>query len=254
MSYLHLHLSLTRSRPGDFVRWKNEDETRVAVVQSTHAQNRTARVMWYDTSTTQPQYEVVSVLELDPHGPSGTESFGVRRGDFVFLHRPGTTNGAQLPAVPRIGELEDWVREPPPMAAPPSHTHDGTHFHTHSPPDENGHFHMYSSGGNEAPYDVSLSEAGWRGTMATLGMKLAEEGAAKSAPEEHLGQEKRVVRVQGFKGGQVGWFGEVMNVSRDVDFQPTLTRALVDDDWVDRGCFAPWRDGSGSFGAGYVVE
>lgn len=219
--------------PGDFVRWKNEDETRVAVVQSTHAQNRTARVMWYDpASPNTPQHEVVSVLELDPHGPSGAESFGVRRGDFVFLHRPGTTNGAQLPAVPRIGELEDWVREPPPMAAashphPEQHTHDGVHFHTHShSTDENGHFHMYSGGvgsGGEAPYDVSLSEAGWRGAMAGVGMKLAEEGAARSV-HEPLGRESRVIRVREFNGGEVRWFGEVMNLTTTGQIEVVLPR------------------------------
>ncbi|KAJ1301645.1 hypothetical protein OPQ81_008888 [Rhizoctonia solani] len=193
--------------PGDFVRWKNEDETRVAVVQSTHAQNRTAKVMWYGTNP--PQIETVSVLELDPHGPAGTETFGVRRGDFVFLHRPGTTNGAQLPAVPRIGELEEWVREPPPISQPhPSHSH----THTHS--DENGHFHVYSDGHDQSAYDVNLSEAGWRGVMASLGMKLAEEGASQAYYQtEQLGREKRVVKVRGFKGGEIKWFGEVMNLT-----------------------------------------
>jgi ubiquitin-conjugating enzyme E2 O len=44
---------------------------------------------------------------------SASEGLGVRRGDFVFIHREGTTNGFQKPSVPRIGELETWVRECP---------------------------------------------------------------------------------------------------------------------------------------------
>ncbi|QRW11976.1 ubiquitin-conjugating enzyme [Ceratobasidium sp. AG-Ba] len=189
--------------PGDFVRWKNEDESRVAVVQSTDAKQRTARVMWYDPSSdSPPQTEVVSVLELDPHGPSGAESFGVRRGDFVFLHRPGTTNGAQLPAVPRIGELEDWVREPPPMQPMPE-----GETHTHSPREP--HFHTHAG---KVSYDVTLAEAGWRGEMAQLGMRLAEESAAKSVQED-IGREIRVVKASEFKGGNVDWFGEVINLT-----------------------------------------
>jgi len=60
-------------------------------------------------------------LELDAHGtsdwssaaPTGFDGFGVRRGDFVFIHREGTTNGTEKPRVPRIGEVELWVREAP---------------------------------------------------------------------------------------------------------------------------------------------
>jgi ubiquitin-conjugating enzyme E2 O len=220
----------------------------VAVVQSTHAQNRTAKVMWYGTNP--PQTETVSVLELDPHGPSGTETFGVRRGDFVFLHRPGTTNGAQLPAVPRIGELEDWVREPPPMAQQ-SHQ---SHTHTHSHSDENGHFHVYSDGRDQSAYDLNLAEAGWRGVMASLGMKLAEEGASQEYfHTERLGRERRVVKVQEFKGGDIKWFGEVINVSFFffvscffcVDPGADLGGAhgVVDCRWADSSCFTSWRGG-----------
>ncbi|ELU39894.1 ubiquitin-conjugating enzyme domain-containing protein [Rhizoctonia solani AG-1 IA] len=213
---------LNVDEPGDFVRWKNEDEARVAVVQSTHAQNRTAKVMWYGTSP--PQTETVSVLELDPHGPSGTETFGVRRGDFVFLHRPGTTNGAQLPAVPRIGELEEWVREPPPMAQQPHPSH--THTHSHS--DENGHFHVYSDGRDQSGNDLNLAEAGWRGVMAALGMKLAEEGASQEYfHTEQLGRERRVVKVHEFKGGSIRWFGEVMNLTTGGLIQVVLPHGEV---------------------------
>ncbi|CAE6520035.1 unnamed protein product [Rhizoctonia solani] len=253
--------------PGDFVRWKNEDETRVAVIQSTNAQSRIAQVMWYGTHP--PQIETVSVLELDPHGPSGTETFGVRRGDFVFLHRPGTTNGAQLPAVPRIGELEEWVREPPPMSQPhPSHTHSHSHGHTHS--DENGHFHVYSDGQDQAAYDVSLSDAGWRGVMATLGMKLAEEGAAQAQYHaEQLGREKRIVKVQGFKGGEIHWFGEVLNLTTGGLLQVMLPHGetvevplervtLLNNEGLDE--LAAWAEdnlsmeGGSSYGSDEVME
>ncbi|KDN41490.1 hypothetical protein RSAG8_07440, partial [Rhizoctonia solani AG-8 WAC10335] len=219
--------------PGDFVRWKNEDETRVAIIQSTNAQSRIAKVMWYGTNP--PQTETVSVLELDPHGPAGTETFGVRRGDFVFLHRPGTTNGAQLPAVPRIGELEEWVREPPPMSQPhPSHTHSHSHAHTHS--DENGHFHVYSDAQDQAAYE--------------------------------LGREKRIVKVQGFKGGEIHWFGEVMNLTTGGLIQVVLPHGemvevplervtLLNNEGLDE--LAAWADNlsmddGSSYGSDEVME
>ena len=41
------------------------------------------------------------------------DGFGVRLGDFVFTHKEGSTNGLTPPRVPRIGELEPWVRETP---------------------------------------------------------------------------------------------------------------------------------------------
>lgn len=81
------------------------------------AVQRTALILFPDTGT----IELASLLELDPHGNSdfdasisqtGSEaSFGVRRGDFVFIHSPGTTNGLETPRVPRIGEIEAWIRE-----------------------------------------------------------------------------------------------------------------------------------------------
>lgn len=66
--------------------------------------------------------ELVSLLELDPQGNSDistlgplstADGLGVHRSEFVFIHRPGETNGYEPPRVPRIGELEPWVREPP---------------------------------------------------------------------------------------------------------------------------------------------
>jgi len=104
-------------RPGDHVLWKGEDEKRVAVVQSVNAVDRRATIRFSDTGT----IELASALELDPHGtndwsavaPATFDGLGVRRGDFVFIHREGTTNGLEKPKVPRIGEVEPWVRELP---------------------------------------------------------------------------------------------------------------------------------------------
>jgi ubiquitin-conjugating enzyme E2 O len=104
-------------RPGDHVLWKNEDGARYAVVRSVNPVARTAIVRVEGANAE----ELVSVLELDHSGTSepgqdpttAFDGFGVRRGDFVFIHKEGTTNGCAKPRVPRIGELEPWVRETP---------------------------------------------------------------------------------------------------------------------------------------------
>ncbi|KAF8913015.1 hypothetical protein CPB84DRAFT_1722037 [Gymnopilus junonius] len=102
--------------PGDHVVFKNEEEKRPAIVQSVNAAERTAYILFPDTGN----IELASLLELDAHGNSDhdannpqAESFGVRRGDFVFIHALGTTNRLENPRVPRIGEIEPWVRENP---------------------------------------------------------------------------------------------------------------------------------------------
>jgi ubiquitin-conjugating enzyme E2 O len=72
-------------------------------------------VLFSDTG----EVETTSVLELDPQGAtdltamnsSPHDGFGVRLGEFVFIHREGTSNGYETPRVPRIGELETWVQE-----------------------------------------------------------------------------------------------------------------------------------------------
>lgn len=104
------------NRPGDHVLWRNEEVVRPAIVQSVNATERTALVLLPDTGA----IELAPLLELDAHGTldhTGSnphaEVFGVRRGDFVFVHTPGTTNGLPNPRVPRIGEVEAWVREDP---------------------------------------------------------------------------------------------------------------------------------------------
>jgi len=108
-------LDASFTRPGDHVLWKSEDRQRPAVVQFVNASERVSSVRFSDTSST----ELVSVLELDPHGTSDVSitlphsNFGVRRADFVFIHPEGTTNGLQKPRVPKIGEVEPWVREIP---------------------------------------------------------------------------------------------------------------------------------------------
>jgi ubiquitin-conjugating enzyme E2 O len=107
-----------RCRPGDHVVWKGEDVKQPAIVQHVNATDRTAIIFLPENGSMQ----LASVLELDPHGSSdlaavipqsASEGLGVRRGDFVFIHRDGTTNGFEIPFVPRIGELEPWVREGP---------------------------------------------------------------------------------------------------------------------------------------------
>ncbi|KZV83155.1 hypothetical protein EXIGLDRAFT_684160 [Exidia glandulosa HHB12029] len=119
----YLNVDESEVWPGDHVLWKFEDEQRIGVIQSANAQQRTATVRWYkaaDSSEVAPEpTEVVSVLELDPHGHSSdqtdnggnAEMFGVRRGEFVFIHNDNETNGLELPRVPKIGEVEPWVRE-----------------------------------------------------------------------------------------------------------------------------------------------
>ncbi|KAI6108452.1 hypothetical protein EDD16DRAFT_82091 [Pisolithus croceorrhizus] len=126
--------------PGDHVLWKSEDKARVAVVQSVNSADRVALIRCLDTGT----LETVSVLELDPNGAGDlggnilhNYGLGVRRGDSVFIHREGTTNGFDSPKVPKIGEIEEWVREHPVR--------------------EDGEL------------------GGWRRTMADLGARLATE-------------------------------------------------------------------------------
>jgi ubiquitin-conjugating enzyme E2 O len=96
--------------------WKNEDEKRPAVVQSVDAARRTATVLFPSTNT----IELVSLLELDPQGTSDVsqlgpdrppDGLGVHRGELVLIHRPGSTNGYPNPWVPKIGELEPWLRD-----------------------------------------------------------------------------------------------------------------------------------------------
>ena len=91
---------ITYSRPGDHVLWKNEEEQCSVVIQSVNAKERTAEIM-----LTNDLRQLVSVLELNPHGEypdSGDtqDSFGVHRGDFVFIHKEGCTNGCKRPLVP----------------------------------------------------------------------------------------------------------------------------------------------------------
>ena len=103
------------TRPGDHVLWKNEDQQRAAVIQFVNAHERVASIRYLDPSS----IELASVLELDPHGTHDMSialphsSLGVRRADFVFVHRERATNGLEKPRVPKIGEVEAWVREIP---------------------------------------------------------------------------------------------------------------------------------------------
>ncbi|CCM05195.1 uncharacterized protein FIBRA_07404 [Fibroporia radiculosa] len=135
--------------PGDHVLWKTEDQKRAAIVQTVNAVDRTAQIYCTDTRTT----ELASLLELDPHGISDwsavspTDGLGLHRGDLVFIHKEGSTNGVEPPMVPRIGEVEDWVREPPVVS-------------------ESGHL------------------SGWRREMADIGNRIAERRGKDSTIEE----------------------------------------------------------------------
>ena len=75
------------------------------------------------------------------------DGLGVRRGDFVFIHRDGGSNGVEPPMVPRIGEVEEWVRENPVVGA-------------------NGQL------------------GGWRRDMADLGTRIAEDRGKENSVEE----------------------------------------------------------------------
>jgi ubiquitin-conjugating enzyme E2 O len=112
----HLVLDNVSSlRPGDHVLWKFEHQEHAAVIQSVNSTDRVAIICLTSTG----KVETVSVLELDPNGLSdlatGTPhtTLGMRRGDKVFIHREGTSNGFESPRVPKIGEIEEWVRELP---------------------------------------------------------------------------------------------------------------------------------------------
>lgn len=154
--------------------WKTEDGKRHAVVQSVNSAERVAKVLFPDTKT----IEVVSVLELDPHGGSDwtavspVEGLGLHRGEFVFIHKDGSQNGAESPMVPRIGELEEWVRESPVM-------------------------HMQENG----------QLGGWRREMAEIGNDIAARWGKDTSIEEGT-----LCRPQ--KNDQsLNWFGEVVDVS-----------------------------------------
>ena len=116
-----------------------------------NAQDRTAYVRVVETGAV----ELASVLELDAHGTHDwsalaptNDGLGVRRGDFVFIHNEGETNGVEPPMVPRIGEVEEWVRDPS-VAGP------------------NGQL------------------GGWRKEIADIGMRIAEErGKSEQSVEE----------------------------------------------------------------------
>lgn len=170
-------------RPGDHVIWKSEDGKRTAVVQSVNAVERTAQVRFDDNNTV----ELVSVLELDPHGVSDWsaiaphEEMGLHRGDCVFIHPEGTNNGVEKPMVPKIGELEGWVRE--------------------------------------LTMDPNGMVVGWRHEMIGIGNDIAERRGRESAIEE--GRIKRPSK----RNTSLNWFGEVTDVSTDymLSYYLTLT-------------------------------
>ncbi|KIJ39288.1 hypothetical protein M422DRAFT_781107 [Sphaerobolus stellatus SS14] len=172
--------------PGDYVLHKTEDSKRVAVVQSVNSTDRTALIRYHDTSTA----ELVSLLELDPHGTSTNDvagpglsesnydGFGVRRGDFVFIHREGTTNGTVIPRVPKLGEMEAWVREVP---------------------------HMVENA------DGTAALGGWRGELHMIGQTIARiRGTPDAFGRDLDGKVEKMTR-----DCNVDWFGEVLSLRTD---------------------------------------
>ncbi|KAI0695133.1 hypothetical protein BC835DRAFT_980174 [Cytidiella melzeri] len=175
--------------PGDHVIWKSEGQRRHAVVQSVNALDRTAYIRFVDSN----HIELASALDLDPHGSgdwqsvSPAEGLGLHRGEFVFIHKEGTTNGAVKPMVPRIGELEAWVRESPIM-------------HVH----ENGQL------------------GGWRREMAEIGNDVAQRRGRDDSVEE--GKLKR--RPQR-NDTSLNWFGEVVDMRLDGTVEVMLADSSV---------------------------
>lgn len=174
---------LTIRRPGDHVVWKEDEEEHPAVVQSVNAMERTAVILLEDG-----RRERVSVLEIDSRGNQADsnmqDTFGVRRGDSVFIHSEGNNNSCRKPMVPRcdsfnlqntfkaylrlsIGELEPWVREMP------------------LPGPEHG------------------KAEGWIGELDAIGQNIALKGE----PEKYS-----VGRIFPGQGG-IRWYGEVTDVS-----------------------------------------
>lgn len=91
-------------------------------MQVVHPSQRVAVLKLTDDQESIAETEMASLLELDPHGTHDIttidttpppDELGVHRGEFVFIHREGTTNGSVMPRVPKIGELESWVQEVP---------------------------------------------------------------------------------------------------------------------------------------------
>ncbi|KAF5375118.1 hypothetical protein D9758_000439 [Tetrapyrgos nigripes] len=159
--------------PGDHVIWSNEGVRTPVVVQAVDAAQRTAKVLFTETG----KIEMVSLLELDPHGTSdpelpqgGLDGLGLRRGDFVFIHNEDTTNGYTPPRVPKIGELESWVRENP-----------------------------FAGGTNQL--------SGWRKEMAALGTNIATRRGKDGVVE---GQMQRSP-----ENGFLHWIGEVYDLNLD---------------------------------------
>lgn len=117
-----INISTHNFRPGDHVLWKTDGKSRTAVIQIVNPSQRVAILKFTDGPDPAPEIEMVSLLELDPHGthdittndPSPSpDELGVHRGEFVFIHSEGTTNGSVMPRVPKIGELESWVQDVP---------------------------------------------------------------------------------------------------------------------------------------------
>ncbi|PFH54811.1 hypothetical protein AMATHDRAFT_38056 [Amanita thiersii Skay4041] len=209
--------------PGDHVLWKNEDRKQSAIVQSVNAADRTAVILLTEDEST----EIVSVLELDPHGTSDqgvtmaqsmADSFGVRRSDFVFVHPENSTNGFDTPYVPRIGELESWVHETPFL-------------------------------------DYHLS--GWRKEMSEIGNRIAAQ-----SPLHSLEGELMIIPEPG--DNNLTWIGEVTGLNLDGTVEVThpdltvktypLNRLTRLYDGIEQLEDQAWADESSNGHASYLEE
>lgn len=182
-------------RPGDYVVWKGEGQELPVVVQKVNPAERTATVLFTDSNTT----ELVSLLELDPHGSADPEllgspdEYGVGQGDIVFIHPEGQTNGHVPPHVPRLGVLEPWAMEAP-------------------------------------VYDEQASNLGWRKELCTIGSSLVTP--RKITPPGRIKDSKD-------SNGSLNWLGHVTNVSLlTVHFQTfasTYNAVIATFRWQRRG-------------------
>ncbi|KAL4268073.1 UBC core domain-containing protein [Pleurotus pulmonarius] len=163
--------------PGDYVVWKGEGKEHSVVVQKVNPAERTATVLFTDSNTT----ELVSLLELDPHGSADPEllgspdEYGVGQGDIVFIHPEGQTNGHTPPHVPRLGVLEPWAMEAP-------------------------------------VYGENASNLGWRKELCTIGSSLVTP--RKITPPGRIKDSKD-------SNGSLNWLGHVTNLRLDGSVEVT---------------------------------
>ncbi|KAG8981697.1 hypothetical protein FRB93_008397, partial [Tulasnella sp. JGI-2019a] len=201
--------------PGDYVLWKAEEQTQPGIVQHVNAYDRTAQLFWkvplprHEGDPKPPSYSLVPVMELDPHGTSTPsdeqpECVGVRRGEFVLVHREGTTNGSKVPRVPKIGEVEPWSKENNPHGWRFDMAHVGMEYaHRHAEKWQNDGLGIQ----HEAPNDDEE-------TQTMPGAFGVEHGEVDT-------------RLRWRDPSDLDWFGEVTNLRISGDVEVTLPSGAV---------------------------